>query len=325
VSGAGDLEGVVEGLVGSAVGGDRRALARLLSIVERGGEAARTLSRVVFPASGGGYSVGITGAPGVGKSTLTARLLGLLRASGKESVAVLAIDPSSPLSGGAILGDRVRMQEHTLDPGVFVRSMASRGALGGLSRAVPEALRVLDATGWPLTIVETVGAGQVEVDVAGVCDTTVVVVDAGWGDAVQANKAGILEIADVLVVNKADRAGARSAARDLEQMLDLSAVSGWRPPVVSTVAESGEGVEKLLAAVEEHRGHLESSGERERARDGRLLAELQQLALARLVELVALLGSSDSGIGTRRALAARELDPYEAADRVLVDLAGVLP
>ena len=324
MSGTDELGRVAQELVGAASGGDRRALARLLSIAERGGEAARAVSRIVFPTSGGGYSVGVTGAPGVGKSTLTARLIGLLRAAGNESVAVLAIDPSSPLSGGAILGDRVRMQEHALDPGVFVRSMASRGALGGLSRAVPEALRVLEATGWLLAVVETVGAGQVEVDVAGVCDTTVVVVDAGWGDAVQANKAGILEIADVLVVNKSDRPGARSAARDLEQMLDLSAASTWRPPVVSTVAESGEGVEKLFAAIEEHRGYLETSGERARGRDDRLLAELQQLALARLVDLVALLGSADSGLGTRRALAGRELDPYEAADRLLVELAGVL-
>src|SRR6478736_4065359 len=207
-------------LVDAARRGDRAALARLLSVVERGGEDARAVGRASFPHSGTGYTIGLTGAPGAGKSTLTSGLLGRIRADG-DRVAVLAVDPSSPFSGGAILGDRVRMDEHALDDGVFIRSMASRGHLGGLALATPEAVRVIDATGIPWIVVETVGVGQVEVDVAGAADTTVVVLNPGWGDAVQANKAGLLEIADLFVINKADRAGADDTERDVHQMLEL--------------------------------------------------------------------------------------------------------
>ncbi|HEX2785270.1 MAG TPA: methylmalonyl Co-A mutase-associated GTPase MeaB, partial [Ilumatobacteraceae bacterium] len=208
-------------LFGSACAGDRAALARLLSLIERGGEEGREVARLAHPHSGRGYLVGLTGAPGAGKSTLTSAVIGLLRATGDE-VAVLAIDPSSPFTGGAILGDRVRMQEHATDPGVFIRSMASRGHLGGLSLATPEAARLLDAVGRPWTLIETVGVGQVEVEIAGKADTTVVVVNPGWGDSVQANKAGLMEIADVFVINKADRTGVDETRRDLEQMLELS-------------------------------------------------------------------------------------------------------
>ncbi|HEY2428570.1 MAG TPA: methylmalonyl Co-A mutase-associated GTPase MeaB, partial [Acidimicrobiales bacterium] len=197
-----------EQLVAAAIEGDRGSLARLISLVERGGPQARAVGRLTYPKGGRAYSVGITGAPGSGKSTLTDRLIAEARGQGGQ-VGVLAVDPSSPFSGGAILGDRVRMQDHAVDPGVFIRSMATRGHMGGLALAVPEAIRVLDAAGLPMVLVETVGVGQVELDVAGATDTTVVVVNPGWGDAVQANKAGLLEIADVLVINKADRPGAR--------------------------------------------------------------------------------------------------------------------
>src|SRR5919205_1677812 len=208
-------------LVDGALAGERAAVARLITLVESGGDLAHDVISRLFPHTGAAYTVGITGAPGAGKSTLTDKLIARVRKEGAE-VGVLAIDPSSPFSGGAILGDRVRMQDHATDPGVFIRSMATRGHLGGLSLATPQAIRVLDAAGKPWVLVETVGVGQVEVDVAGAADTTVVVVNPGWGDAVQANKAGLLEIADVFVINKADRDGANDTKRDLEQMLELS-------------------------------------------------------------------------------------------------------
>ena len=207
-------------LLTAARAGDRGALARLLSFVEQGGAPARDVGRLAYPLGGQAYTVGLTGAPGSGKSTLTSQLIALLRAA-ETDVAVLAIDPSSPFSGGAILGDRVRMQEHATDPGVFIRSMATRGHLGGLALAAPEAIRLLDAVGKPWVLVETVGVGQVEVEIAGEADTTIVVVNPGWGDAVQANKAGLLEIGDVFVINKADRPGSADTRRDLEAMLSM--------------------------------------------------------------------------------------------------------
>ena len=224
--------------------GDRTAVARLLSLIERGGEEARQIGRLAAPSAGVAYTVGITGAPGSGKSTLTSALVGHVRSTGAD-VAVLAIDPSSPFTGGAILGDRVRMQDHATDIGVFIRSMATRGHLGGLALATPEAIRLLDSLGRRLILIETVGVGQVEVDVAGKADTTIVVVNPGWGDSVQANKAGLMEVADIFVVNKADRAGADETQRDLEQMLDLAGPAewpthespgSWRPPIILTVA-----------------------------------------------------------------------------------------
>ena len=210
-----------EALVDGALAGDRASVARLISMVEKGGDSAHAAIARLYPHTGSAYTVGITGAPGAGKSTLTDKLIGRIRKEGVE-VGVLAIDPSSPFSGGAILGDRVRMQDHATDAGVFIRSMATRGHLGGLSLATPQAVRVLDAAGKPWVLIETVGVGQVEIEVAGAADTTMVVVNPGWGDAVQAAKAGLLEIADLFVVNKADRDGAAETVRDLEFMLDLS-------------------------------------------------------------------------------------------------------
>ena len=243
----------------AARGGDQAALARLLSLVERGGAAVPRRGRPGLHARPARPTPsGITGAPGAGKSTLTDRLITLARRAGLgggDRVAVLAVDPSSPFSGGAILGDRVRMPSHALDDGVFIRSMATRGHLGGLAVAVPDAVRVLSAVGMPVVLVETVGVGQQEVEVAAATDTTVVVVNPGWGDAIQANKAGLLEIADLFVINKADRPGARETRRDLELMLDLTELGDWRPPIVETVASTGDGVEELWAAIGRHRGH----------------------------------------------------------------------
>jgi LAO/AO transport system kinase len=306
-------------LVDAAAAGDRSALARLLSVIERGGPEAREVGRLTYPRAGRAATVGITGAPGAGKSTLTSSLLAAARAEG-ERLAVLAIDPSSPYTGGAILGDRVRMGEHALDDGVFIRSMATRGHLGGLALATPEAIRALDAAGFPWVLIETVGVGQVEVEVAGAADTTVVVVNPGWGDAVQANKAGLMEIADVFVINKADRPGAEQTAHDLESMLDLVDRSGHRPELVRTVGTTGEGAAELWAAIARHRQHLETSGELSRRRDRRLRDELALIVTQRLrAKAESLLDTA----GRRRledAVVSGEMDPWSAADQALAPL-----
>ena len=302
-------------LIEAARAGDRRSMARVLSVVERGGAAGRALGRITHPLGGRAYTVGVTGAPGSGKSTLTNALLTEARRR-DERVAVLAIDPSSPFSGGAILGDRVRMQDHTGDPGVLIRSMASRGQLGGLSLATLDAIRALDAMGWPWVLVETVGVGQVEVDVAGAADTTIVVVNPGWGDAVQASKAGLLEIADVFVINKADRPGVKDTRRDLERMLDLSDGSSWRPPILATTAVTGEGVAELWAAVDEHRAHQSASGELRARRRDRLADEISEIVAALLRERArATAGDRLDQLAGR--VAAREIDPWTAATELL--------
>jgi LAO/AO transport system kinase len=291
-------------------------VARLISLVETGGEQAREALAALYPATGRAYSVGITGAPGAGKSTLTDRLVAGIRADGDE-VAVLAVDPTSPFSGGAILGDRVRMQDHATDPGVFIRSMATRGHLGGLALATPQAIRVLDAAGAPWILVETVGVGQVEVEVAAATDTTVVVVNPGWGDSVQANKAGLLEIADVFVVNKADRPGAEDAERDLVQMLELGAMRAWTPPIVRTVASEGQGIDALWGAIRSHRAHLEASGELAQRRRDRLRDEVRAIVLARLAVEVDDRSAGDGFDALLARVDARQLDPYAAAEELL--------
>ena len=296
--------------------GDRTALARVLSLVERGGEDARLLGRLAHARSGGAITVGITGAPGAGKSTLTSALVAQLRADG-EQVAVLAVDPSSPYTGGAILGDRVRMGDHALDDGVFIRSMATRGHLGGLSLAVPEAVRVLDAVGFPIVIIETVGVGQVEVEIAGEADTTVVVVNPGWGDAVQANKAGLMEIADVFVVNKADRAGVADTLADIERMLSLRSPVGWRPPVIPTTATTGDGVQQFRDALVTHGEWSTASGERDKRRAHRAEAELDRIVTARLRAQVAALHGADTWDEAVEQVRAQRLDPWSAAETLL--------
>ena len=285
--------------------------------METGGEPAREALAALYPSTGRAYSVGITGAPGAGKSTLTDRLVARIRADDVH-VAVLAVDPTSPFSGGAILGDRVRMQDHATDPGVFIRSMATRGHLGGLALATPQAIRVLDAAGAPWILVETVGVGQVEVEVAAATDTTIVVVNPGWGDSVQANKAGLLEIADLFVVNKADRPGADDAERDLLQMLELGAHREWMPPILRTVATDGQGIEELWDGIGRHRAYLEESGELARRRRDRLHDEVRAIVLATLAAEVDARVASDGGFDALLArVDARELDPYAAAEAML--------
>lgn len=311
----------VADLFAAATAGDRGALARLLSLVEMGGDAAREVGGLAFPRSGDGYTVGLTGAPGAGKSTLTSALIGHLRADDHE-IAVLAIDPSSPFTGGAILGDRVRMQDHATDAGVFIRSMATRGHMGGLSLATPEAARLLDAVGKRLVLIETVGVGQVEVDVAGKADTTVVVVNPGWGDSVQANKAGLMEIADVFVINKSDRPGAAETRRDLEQMLDLSDLGheDWRPPVINVVATEGSGIGEVWQAVQTHRSTIETSGALRARRAARLAEELREVVARRLGELAKKLTGGHRWDELRHQVTEHRLDPWAAADELLAPL-----
>jgi len=303
-------------LYAAARAGDRLSLARLLSLVERGGPPARAVGRLVHADGGGAATVGITGAPGAGKSTLTSALVTRMRAAG-ERVAVLAIDPSSPFTGGAILGDRVRMGDHATDEGVFIRSMATRGHLGGLALATPEAVRVLAAVGFPWVLIETVGVGQVEVEVAGATDTRVVVLNPGWGDAVQANKAGLMEIADVFVVNKADRPGVSEAVRDIEQMLELGGARDWRPPVVRTVGTTGEGVDELWQVLLDHRSAATASGELAERAAERQADELHRILAERLLAKARALGTGAAFDDLLAEVSARRLDPWSAVDWLL--------
>jgi LAO/AO transport system kinase len=307
-------------LVERAREGDPRSVARLISLVEDASPALREVAAKLAPHAGRAHVIGLTGSPGVGKSTCTSMLVSALRKRDSR-VGVLAVDPSSPFSGGALLGDRVRMQDHATDAGVFIRSMASRGHLGGLAWATPQAVRVLDAAGCDVVLVETVGVGQAEVQVAATADTTLVLLAPGMGDGIQAVKAGILEVADVLVVNKADRDGADQTVRDLRAMQALggrhSEPGAWRPPIVRTVAARGEGIDDLLAALDKHAEFLAASGERERRRQARAAAEVEAIALAALRARIADVHGS-AALGT---LAARvvggELDPYAAADELV--------
>ena len=310
--------GTPEELFSSACNGDRGALARVLSLLERGGEPARVLGRLSYPKSGAAYTVGLTGAPGSGKSTLTSAIIGHLRKLGMD-VTVLAIDPSSPFTGGAILGDRVRMQDHATDDGVFIRSMATRGHLGGLSLATPEAIRLLDAVGRRNIFVETVGVGQVEVEIAGKADTTVVVLNPGWGDSVQANKAGLMEIADIFVINKADRKGVDETRRDLEQMLDLSDLphEAWRPPIIPTIGSTGEGVPALWDVVTQHREHITATGELDRRRQFRLREELREIVARRLEQRAREVCTGERWDALQDGVIARSMDPWSAADEML--------
>jgi LAO/AO transport system kinase len=305
-------------LFDAACAGDRAALARVLSLLERGDVVAREVGRMAYKRGGSGYTVGITGAPGAGKSTLTSAVIKHLRSMQLE-IAVLAIDPSSPFTGGAILGDRVRMQDHATDPGVFIRSMATRGHLGGLSLSTPEAIRMLDAVGRQWILVETVGVGQVEVEIAGKADTTVVVLNPGWGDSVQANKAGLMEIADIFVINKADRKGVEETRRDIEQMLELSdlAHDAWRPPIIATVGNTGEGVTQLWDAIVEHRSIIETSGELQKRRDFRLREELREIVARRLELRAREICTGDKWETLQDGVLDRSIDPWSAADEML--------
>lgn len=289
-----------------------RALARVLSMVEDGDERIRSVIKELKPTSDGARIIGLTGAPGAGKSTVTSALIRAFRARG-ERTAVLAVDPTSPFSGGALLGDRVRMQEHATDPGVFIRSMGSRGQLGGLAAATPQAVRVLDAAGYQVICVETVGVGQAEVEIASAADTTVVLVVPGMGDSVQAAKAGVLEVADVLVVNKADRPDTQATVRDLRGMVALSSAA-WKPPIVTTIATSGEGVEELVRQLDRHRAWLADSGERDRRRLARAREEVTALAFGAVRERLLV----PDELAAR--VADRSCAPHEAADELLASL-----
>ena len=293
--------------------GDRGALARLISLIEGGGAGARAVSAAIFPSGADSWTVGITGAPGAGKSTLTDRLVSEF-VSDASAIGVLAIDPSSPFSGGAILGDRIRMQTHATDPRVFIRSMATRGHLGGLAAATPQAARLLSVAGFATVLIETVGVGQVEVEIAGHADTTVVVVNPGWGDAVQANKAGLMEIADVFVVNKADRDGALDTVREIESMLMMAVERSWVPPIVSTVATSGQGVGALAAAVSAHRDYTVTSGTAGVRRRDRLADELRGIAVAIAAERALSRCDGAEFVALVAAMESGAIDPYTAAE-----------
>ncbi|MGY1710945.1 methylmalonyl Co-A mutase-associated GTPase MeaB [Geodermatophilus sp. SYSU D00758] len=312
-------------LVERARRGEARAVARLISVVEDAGPAVREVAAALTPHGGRAQVVGLTGAPGVGKSTTTAALVRALRQAGRR-VGVLAVDPSSPFSGGALLGDRVRMQQAAGDDGVYIRSMATRGHLGGLAVATPLALRVLDAAGCDVVLVETVGVGQSELDVASLADTTVVLLAPGMGDGIQAAKAGILEVADVLVVNKADREGADRTVRDLRAMTRLGSGAdrpeGWRPPVCRTVAvrETGSGVEAVLDAVAAHRGWLAASGEGHRRRTRRAEREVEAVALDGLRRRMGEVRGSAALHALAERVVAGETDAYRAADDLVARL-----
>ncbi|GAC1457750.1 MAG: methylmalonyl Co-A mutase-associated GTPase MeaB [Candidatus Limnocylindrales bacterium] len=304
-------------LLARAEGGDKRSIARLLTIVENDEPGAPEILRTVYPRTGRARIVGVTGPPGGGKSTLVSRLAGAYREH-VDRVAVVAVDPSSPFSGGAILGDRIRMRERFLDEGLFIRSMASRGHAGGLSRATMRVINVLDALGVEVVIVETVGVGQEEVDVVRVADTVCLVTVPGLGDDIQAIKAGILEIADVLVVNKADRPGADEAARDLTQMLTLGAQRlAWKPLIVRTSATENTGIAQLVAAIAAHDTGARESGEHERRRTAAARAEveslLQQALIRRLEDRIGP-GRLDDAVGR---VARRDVDPYAAVEELL--------
>jgi LAO/AO transport system kinase len=317
----------IPALVAGARDGDPRAVARLISLIEAGTESIdaqprlREVAAALAPHTGNAQVIGMTGAPGVGKSTSTNELVRALRSAGKR-VGVLAVDPSSPFTGGAILGDRVRMQDHATDPGVYIRSMSSRGHLGGLAAATPQAVRVLDGAGCDVVLVETVGVGQAEVEVASLADSVIVLLAPGMGDAIQAVKAGILEIADIFVVNKADRDGADATYSDIRGMIALGerGPDQWRPQIVRTVASRGEGVDDLVAAIDKHTTWLVEHDELRRRREARAAAEVEAIALGTLRSRIGSLRHGTALPALASRVAAGETDPYTAADELLAGL-----
>ncbi|MFG2503515.1 methylmalonyl Co-A mutase-associated GTPase MeaB [Streptomyces sp. NPDC048441] len=312
----------VPSLVAQAREGRPRAVARLITLIEGASPQLREVMAALAPLAGHAYVVGLTGSPGVGKSTSTSALVSAYRKAGKR-VGVLAVDPSSPFSGGALLGDRVRMSEHASDPGVYIRSMATRGHLGGLAWSAPQAIRVLDAAGCDVILVETVGVGQSEVEIASQADTSVVLLAPGMGDGIQAAKAGILEIGDVYVVNKADRDGADATARELNHMLGLGesrAAGDWRPPIVKTVAARGEGIDEVVEALEKHRAWMEERGVLGERRAARAAREVETIAVTALRERIADLHGDARLSALAERIVAGEMDPYAAADELIASL-----
>jgi LAO/AO transport system kinase len=307
-----------DALIGAARGGDPRALARLVSLVEDASPQLRPIMQAIAPATGNAHVVGLTGSPGVGKSTVVGALVRRCRDSGHR-VGVLAVDPSSPFTGGALLGDRVRMQEHATDDQVFIRSMATRGHLGGLAQATPQALRILDAVGFDFVFVETVGVGQAEVEIASLADTVLVAVAPGLGDSIQAAKAGILEIADVFAVNKSDRPGSQELIRDLRTMLAMARYGpgDWKPPLVPTSAATGEGIADLAAAIDQHREWLGASGRLLDRRQARAREEISAIAVAELRQRAGQLPGASRLDELADRVCAGKLDPYSAADELI--------
>ncbi|MGJ9420924.1 methylmalonyl Co-A mutase-associated GTPase MeaB [Aeromicrobium sp. CF3.5] len=310
----------VETLVAGARDGSARAVARLISLVEDRSALLREVSAALAPTAGRAHVVGLTGSPGVGKSTSTSALVSRLREVGR-TVGVLAVDPTSPFTGGALLGDRIRMQDHATDAGVYIRSMASRGHLGGLSTSAPQALRVFDAAGCDIVLVETVGVGQSEVEIAGIADTTLVLLAPGMGDGIQAAKAGILEIGDIFCINKADRDGAESTRRELRSVLAMSAGrDGWKPPIAMTVATTGDGLDALVEQIDAHRAHLRDSGGLQRRRLSGARREIEALAVAAVQERLAhVSGHADLESLAEQVLAGTN-DPFAAADALVAGL-----
>ena len=308
-------------LVAQAREGDPRAVARLISLVEDGDPLLPELAAALAPHSGSAQIIGLTGSPGVGKSTTTNELVRAYRAQGHR-VGVLAVDPSSPFTGGAILGDRVRMQDHALDAGVYIRSMSSRGHLGGLAAATPQAVRVLEGAGCEIVLVETVGVGQAEVEVAGLADTTVVLLAPGMGDAIQAVKAGILEIADVFAVNKADRDGADATYHDIQGMLALGdrEPGDWRPQVMRIAAAQSTGIDLKVEAIAKHRSWLDTHDQLRVRRERRASVEIAELALGRLRSQFDSIDHGAALPALAADVAAGRLDPYAAATRLLAHL-----
>ena len=310
------------------VAGDVRTVARVIRDIDDGMPEVRKILKELFPHTGRAYVIGITGSPGVGKSTLVDQMIAHLRKK-DNTVGVLAVDPTSPFSGGAILGDRVRMQRHSMDQGVFIRSLATRGHFGGLTQSTRSAIDVLDAMGKDYIIVETVGVGQDEVDVVKSAHTTVIAVVPGMGDDIQAIKAGILEVGDIFVINKADREGADKTLSDLRLMIDMDHKKyhegGWKPPILMTQAAFDKGVDKLLEEIEKHRAYVESHGDlQKRKRESRVREELTDMIKARLIETVVnRLAGSEEFEGAVNSIVAGELDPYSACDRLVLPVLNV--
>jgi LAO/AO transport system kinase len=315
------LDGDEVGDVVAAVrSGNPRALGRLISWIENASPALPMIMKELAPDTGRAHVIGLTGPPGVGKSTTATSLVRALRARG-ERVGVLAVDPSSPFSGGALLGDRVRMQEHALDRDVYIRSMATRGHLGGLAVATPQALRAFDAAGFGTVVVETVGVGQSELEVAETADTVLLLLAPGMGDGIQVAKAGILEIGDIFVVNKSDRDGAQALVRELRTMIALTdrGADDWKPPIVSTVAYDNRGIEDLLAAIDRFRTSQIATGRAQTRRIARARREVESIALAKLRAEFRLNGEAWLN-DLAQAVSRGEIDPYAAAEKVVAGL-----
>ncbi len=319
---------MIDDLIERMLRGDRRATARLITLVENDEEKAREIISKIFPRTGRARIIGITGPPGAGKSTLLDKLIKVVREE-DQVVGVIAIDPTSPFTGGALLGDRIRMQRHSTDPGVFIRSMATRGSLGGLAKATNDAIKVLDAYGCDVIFVETVGVGQIEVDIVKTADTVVLVTVPGLGDDVQAIKAGLMEIADVFVINKADKEGADATYFELNLMLDLEKERwekrGWRPPIVETVATTMKGIRELWDAIKDHQKFLKESGEIERKRRFRAEEEIKAIVSGKIARAIESRLGEEEVSNLIRGVVKREIDPYSAADLILEKTLGVKP